>query len=85
MCRSGTLISTSDSTGALLCYSLSKASGMPDAELWNLEIDSVTIFRALQIVIRCIGWQLVLLGPVTDSVKVSTGVDGVEVDEGLNG
>lgn len=84
MCRKGISISTSDDAGVLQ-YSLSKASRTPDAKLWNLEVDSVTLFWPLQIIVWCLGWQLVLLGPVTNSIKVSTCVDGVEVDEGLDG
>lgn len=52
-----------------------------NAELGNIQVYSVALFWALEKVVRCISWQLVLLGPVAYSLEISTCVYGVEVDE----
>ena len=58
---------------------------MYGAQLWDLKVDPVAFLRPFQIIIWCILRQLVLLSPVAHRVKVSAGMDGVEIDERLDG
>jgi hypothetical protein len=71
MCRSGTLISTSDPA----------ITHILTPKLGYLQKYSVTLFRPLEKVIWYLGWQLMLLCPVANSIEVATCVYGIEVDK----